>query len=812
MRRDLTSALSLLIGIAGAALFFAHLLVPGRVLVDRDIPFLHLPFLDSFSRLAGDGLPHWNPLIHGGQPLLSNPHYAAFYPPTWLALLLPAPLAINLLIVAHASWAFLGTWKLVRRWGGEPAAAALAALAFVGGGAFSSSPNMLNLFIALAWLPWVMRWSDAALHDEPPRAWRRSAVWLAMALAAQLLAGAPVIPILSVLAMACLALEVLPTRPLRVLRLAAAGLLALALAGAQLIPTARHLAESPRAAGLAVEHATTWSTPMRRLAEWIWPHLHGDPMLTESHLYFGFAKADRLVPLILSIHGGFLVLALALGVVAGWKVPRRRALLAMVLIGIFLALGRFNPLYPQLVPRLPVLNLIRYPEKFLLLSTTGLALLGALGWNSVLERWRAGRPLQLAIPRLAALLAVIASAVLFVLPFAAPDVVVDLIEGNSSEFMEWADGEEMVGELPARIFRARAGYLGREVLIALGLWLGTLLILELHNRRRLALAALVPAALALVALDLWYFGRHQNLTAAASELLDPPANLQPLTPAAGRVFSDAVLFGDKIFVLPEPSAAVPPSLRAALQRLDPYTANLWGFGYALNEDTDLMLTRWARHALRTFHLESGLAQHGWNERVYRYLGAWNIGVVVRRRSPEALLEEQRRTGASPTPVRLVRNPLLLPRYRLVRRVDFQPDLAAAVERVAASDFHLQETEAAVSTGRGDRSGAVSFSDQAKILSLDERPASLSLDYEASAAGFLVAAITFDRDWRAWIDGGVAPLYPTAIGQIGVELPAGRHRLELRFRDPSILPAVAVSLLALVACAVACRPRRMPSGD
>ena len=145
MRRKLIRFLPVAIGIVALSLLYGQLLLPGRALAERDIPGLHLPMLTDLGRLGTAGMPSWNPWIHGGQPLLTNPHYAAFYPPTWLVFVLPADYVIGLLVFLHAVWAFAGTWRLARRWGCEAAPAGLAALAFVGGGAFVSSPNLLNL-------------------------------------------------------------------------------------------------------------------------------------------------------------------------------------------------------------------------------------------------------------------------------------------------------------------------------------------------------------------------------------------------------------------------------------------------------------------------------------------------------------------------------------------------------------------------------------------------------------------------------------------------------------------------------------------
>ncbi len=90
---------------------------PGRALASRDIPLFHLPLRAAFRRLAAGGPPVWNPWLHGGQPVLSNPNYAAFYPPSWLVFAVPPAYALSLLVLLHAAVAFAGAWLLARRLG-----------------------------------------------------------------------------------------------------------------------------------------------------------------------------------------------------------------------------------------------------------------------------------------------------------------------------------------------------------------------------------------------------------------------------------------------------------------------------------------------------------------------------------------------------------------------------------------------------------------------------------------------------------------------------------------------------------------------
>jgi hypothetical protein len=118
-----------LLGGAWLAALFAPLLPPARALANRDVLLFHLPLRVCFRNLAAGGaLPLWNPWLNGGQPILSNPSYSSFYPPTWLVLPLPPAYALGVLTVLHAAIAFAGAWRLARHLGAGRGAAALAAV------------------------------------------------------------------------------------------------------------------------------------------------------------------------------------------------------------------------------------------------------------------------------------------------------------------------------------------------------------------------------------------------------------------------------------------------------------------------------------------------------------------------------------------------------------------------------------------------------------------------------------------------------------------------------------------------------------
>lgn len=62
---------------------------------------------------------------------------------------------------------------------------------------------------------------------------------------------------------------------------------------------------------------------------------------------------------------------------------------------------------------------------------------------------------------------------------------------------------------------------------------------------------------------------------------------------------------------------------------------------------------------------------------------------------------------------------------------------------------------------------------------------------------LVLQTPFDQGWRASQDGQTAPVLKVDVGLLGVGVDAGEHRVELRYRNPYLLPAALVSLLSLL---------------
>lgn len=774
---------------AGAAFVLAlvaPLLHPDAILAVRDIPFFHLPLRDVLGELLGnDLLPEWNPTIHGGQPIPSNPNYALFYPPTWLASVLPTHWGIGLLVAAHALWALGGAWWLLRRLGADPQGAALGATAFAGGSWYLSLSGTLNFFCGLAWLPWIVGAGEPLLHRRPERQ-LRATVLCAAGLAVQLLAGEPVAVLVTGLLLLLLACHRPRDLGRTLPRLAAVAGLAALLAAVQLVPTARRLEGSARSTGLRPEMATTWSAPPERVIELAVPRFWGDPMRDEEGLYFGWGVHDRDYPYVLSVYCGLLTLVVAIAGASRWRIPYSRGWLAAAAAGLFFALGRHNPVFHHLREIVPVLEMVRYPEKFIVLTDVALALGFGISWSELRRRRTRGEIRHLHFPiALAGGVALVVSA-LAALFVASPDLVRHFVIEHSPT-------------APAPEFlRAGTAFLRREAVVAALVAIATTGVIALWRSRRIPVAAVSLAAAALLGADLWHRGSGFVATFSAERLLSPPPLARALMDEPSRLFTN-IEFDSS----PELNVRLgPPGFQqiiGRLARLDPYAGTLWDISYVLHSDYDLMLTDWGRHALRALGRSRDRGFH-----YRRVIGAWNGGHLVVRRSPEEILAEIQRQGPPPRSVLVVKNDAILPAFRFVTSLEVAPDRDEALLRLAARRFLVADGDVVVADRGPSFPGAPS---PARLVGADVRGDRISVEYDAEGPAVAIVAVTYDRDWSARVAGREVPLFPTALGQMAAVVPGGRQTLELSYRDPGVRIGGALSIVTALGILLVVRLRQ-----
>ena len=98
--------------------------------------------------------------------------------------------------------------------------------------------------------------------------------------------------------------------------------------------------------------------------------------------------------------------------------------------------------------------------------------------------------------------------------------------------------------------------------------------------------------------------------------------------------------------------------------------------------------------------------------------------------------------------------------------------------------------------------SISATQQTAARVLDTRFAnqSISIQTEAPAASLVVISQTHYPAWKAYVDGRPATIWRGNYAFQALEVPAGRHHIQLVYEDKKLLAGAVLSGLGLLACA------------
>lgn len=764
------SALALVILFAVPTLFFLDVLLGWGVLYTRDVAFYHFPGKKVLRDIVlGGEFPYWNVFVSAGQPLAANPAYGVFYPLTWLILLPGALYGFHLLALSHVYIATLGMYALLRSLGTTRAAAVLAALSFGTGGLMLSGLQLFPFLFSGAWMPLACLFTERFLRLRR----RRDFVLASATLALQLVIGEPVTVLQTGLLLGLLALFRGERRWARRARdaafVGALGVTALLLSAVQTVPMLDHYRDSVRARGFPFDMVGEWSTPPQRLAELVFPDLMGAARPDTSEPYWGNHLYDRAGPFFPSLYCGLLIAALALaGVLSG---VRGRALyLTICGLSLLLSLGTHTPLLRWLYD-LGLARSIRYPEKFVMCGIFATVVFGGLALDTLLRG-------DVRMRRMA--LACVAGSVILA---AAAAVVTALPSGAQLFRALWqipAD-QSIVRELAS----SRAGWTAAAVR---GLVLGGLLFALPRLRRRTLLILLGV----FVTIDLGMFVAEIAPREGRAFYTEAPAVLRELpTPRdAYRVFllsewmNRAPVAGP--YTARRPHAYI--LFRNALPGRSPAT---YGVRTAMELDFDLT----------SLAVTDDFQQAAWALRESKprdWLGTVAAMSNIRFAGVfRPLAAESARAGGD---IRLIR-PIRFVEGGPNPRYYFAPQVVRARGRdefvtLAGSGRHPRQTAFVDAEPFAPAPG--------RVLRWSETANTARIEVESAGQAFLVMSVTAHKYWTITVDGVAVNSIPTNLGYQGVRVPAGRHVVAMRYRNPLIAAGAAISLATLLALALAFR--------
>lgn len=718
------------------------------------------------------GVPMWTSRLGNGSPIFLSPAYGVLYLPNLLYLGTDPSRSMTVLTVVHFIGGAIGAWCLARRYKLSRSGAWTAAVAFALSGPAVSSIAYTNLAWPLAWLPWALLAHEDAVRGQ---VWRGvfglAFVWFSM-----LSMGDPVVLVSALAGSALIVLRdsfaVATERPwpMRLTRAllppAVAGLSALVLASPLLVAIARYLPHSVRGAGFKAGGIVQWSLHPLLFAGVILPNPYGDPSLFGRARFWANALAlDRGRPLLAGLYLGGLIVALAvLGALR--RTPQRNLLLVWFGLLVLLALGKYGPIYP-LVGEASGFDALRYPTKWIvpamlpmaLLSAFGLDYLGESGSNVAVAR--RGASVFLAV------LALLAAASL------------GSMAGLDRKLVSLASQPDIpIGGVPFDLY-VRSTWISAAAWSAAPLALALLaLVYAGRPRARFTLTAL-PVIAALATCDVAFANRDLAPTitrdfydvprAAAAILADPAGH--------GRVFvEDYESEGHPLRYLRMP-VSDQEAMRPFHEDMQSYVGASAGLDLAFNPDTEAFSP--------VTYARAGVLMHTapLRERLM-ILGAAGATHIVTFRPPQGLLVNPLATipGAFDHPLLVFRNPFALPRARIVPRLTPYVANEGFIHAVQSAPDDLFRHTALVE-GEDLRAAGLSGGDTraeggtAHVVAEDGR--SLTLQVEGPG-GFLIVSDALAPGWTAEVDGQSAKLLRADLAFRAVPVPAGTHRVAMRY--------------------------------
>ena len=406
--------------------FFWKALLTDRVLAGYDLSTYFYPYRQyAATALRQGNLPLWNPYLFQGVPFLANQQTAVLYPPNLLYLFFSAETGLALSIALHLIWGALGVYVFTRMTTNLVWPAAIgAAITFGLSGFLGAQVGHVNQVNAAVWLPWALLAAHYVYRGRSVR-W---AVALSFLLAIQFLAGHAQPSYMTLVAVMLFwlghaawdLLGVTANRPaflmtneepvteqsaptlglppappwfaylrdrytqflwrpvVALVLLGGAFASTAALTAPQVLPMLQLTHHSIRQGGLSYDEASSFSLSPREFLAGMLPTPDG------------YVSTDEFFSFI-----GILAIALALlALVAAYRRPATWGFAGLAFVGLFLALGRYNPVYPALFEVLPGLDLFRVPARWLLLYTFSASVLVGIGID-----WLAGTARNYGRPR-----------------------------------------------------------------------------------------------------------------------------------------------------------------------------------------------------------------------------------------------------------------------------------------------------------------------------------------------------------------------------------------------------------------------------
>lgn len=767
-----------------ATILFWDVLVGTHNFYMRDLTRYYYPTKQILREIVQQGeFPWWNRQFGAGQPIAANPEHEVFYPLTWLILLPSFDLGYRLHILVHIYIGLFGMYALLRSMRTSAPTAAFGAISFALGGIYLSYINLLPILFCAAWLPLTCLFARRFMLAPSLRNFALSSLLFGL----QLLVGEPTTVAQTGFLLGMYALyrgwykardeerswrAAIPEMLARVGAVGMISVAAMAVGAAQFLSALDHVGDSARSRTFDFSLVGAWSMPWAKLAETIYPNFLGHLSIDQVMWYWGGGLYPGMgSPFLFSIYPGLLCTALAAA--AFFVRPRGGVIVLLIsLFSLLVALGSHTPLLRMLYDA-GIATSVRYPEKFILMAVFASILLAAKLFERLIVGDEAVRD---------AMLGFLAATVLV----AAAIWVAGFTPKYSAVFKEtWG----MTGDQAKRMIEfSRTGWMIAAIR-------GAALFALIWFARSLPRRVIVLLLLAFVAADLGPVVHQLNPRMPSRFFLDDPP---VLTRFAGdrksyRIFHEADWYGQ------EQTARKYFSTGRSVywivrNGLFPMTPAGYGLSMVIDRDYDKTALLPTIDFVQSVWDVKRSGREDWWQTFMAMSNARYRGVY---RTYEA---EKKRVGgrmenAEPIDFTFVADN---PRYYFsdqIVSITGRPDFVSRLSDGSYSRRVAFVKIPSFTPGTGT------------VHRATETANSAVLDVEVAGRGFLVMSVTPHKYWEITIDGTPAEAVITNIGFQGVVVPAGRHRVVMRYRNPVAERGMAVSVTAILALAGATLWRR-----
>ncbi len=770
-------------------LFFWRETLGLRVLADQDAVFWFFPAYQQVAQqLRSFQLPLWNQTVFSGMPLFAAWQAGVLDPLNWLYVALGVS-SKTLTLVQELSFVIAGlsTLAYARSIGLSRRGSMIAAVIYAFGGypvARTLYPGLLHV-TALA--PLVLFFIERCFQEAGTRRGWRMSVLGGLVVSWQVFAAHPQ-PFLysSLLAVAYAVSRVFAIPSERAVRKTFLGQCAVifvggaCLAGVQILPAIEFASESVRRSW-GYEMFTLHSLHPLSLAGAVMPYLHGGGRGIFHLPYWGPYWHHNEA----QIYLGALALSLAAaGAVGAWRARHRVGIFwsCAVVAGVLLALGKYSGPVAWLLYRVPVVNNFRSPNRYWMVVALGVALLAGYAVDRFL------RGAELALSRTAVVtsgcLMILVCSVAAIVAFwrgRAESLIRSLTDLDSlpTGFLERADAEVWVPVAAVAISALMILVFTRSRRVGRYYWvLLALLILDFN-----LYAAFAPIGSSQRLED--KLGTAMPLSLAASSQVEPHRVHLVINPASGE-FSPLLFFGHEM------ASGYDPLLNARYKRfagIDEAGRSHLSSLLARDDRTlDLLNVRYvmvapgiASPAVSEATLEGGYRTQLDDSRRWRKLET---------RSP---IDEYR-------DYTIFENINVLPRAWLVRGFRVLDDEGQLkVIRGEEAGFNPEEIALIApdqATGLAELPAVSSLSDSVGTVTITERVAgTIVVDVETDQAAMLVLSEISGPGWKARVDGRDEGIRRVNYLLRGLEVPAGRHRVQVWYEPASLKVGSGLTLVS-----------------